>query len=269
MKKLLIFSFLLLTILTFNACEDTSDPNSPAGLLVSTTWRVDGIYANNAKVPGTEFNISMRFTGTPAIVNINGVPSTAWSLNSAGTQITLTYPTSTDLTVASNTVDFTVSSTSLVFKAPASQDLSFFGGLITVEAGSELRLIPASSTPAAPVTNSILTTGTWTANGTNAGLYNTTNNTVISQPNFTLKFRTILGINTLTISGIPSPATWTLSTSDLLTISYPDGANSYNTVSFQISELEANSLIFSNTAAETIFGIEFNANNELRMVQED
>ncbi len=269
MKKLTIFFFALITLLTFNACEDTSDPTSPGGLLVSTTWRVDGIYANNAKVPGTEFNISMRFTGTPAFVTINGVPSTAWSLNSTGTQMTLTYPTSTNLTVASNTVDFTVSSTSLVFKA-TNQDVQFFGGLIKISAGSELRLIPASSIPAAPVTNTTLTTGIWTANGTNAGLFNTstTPNTLISHPNFTLRFRTVLGINTLTISGIPSPATWSLSANNLLTISYPTGANTYDMVSFQISTLETNSLIFRNETAETIFGIEFNANNQLRMIQQ-
>jgi len=266
MKKLTILFFALITLLTFNACEDTSDPTSPGGLLVSTTWRVDGIYANNAKVPGTEFNISMRFTGTPAFVTINGVPSTAWSLNSTGTQMTLTYPTSTNLTVASNIVDFTVSSTSLIFKA-TNQDVQFFGGLIKISAGSELRLIPASSIPAAPVTNTTLTTGIWTATGTGAGLYNMTTGMLISQP-FTLRFRTVLGINTLTISGIPSPATWSLSPNNLLTISYPTGANTYDMVSFQISTLAANSLIFKNETAETIFGIEFNANNELRMIQQ-
>lgn len=275
MKKLSLLLLSLLLLFTFNACEDTSDPEGPAALLVRTTWKVDGIYANNSKVPGTEFNISMRFTATPALVNINGIPGSVWSLNDGGTQMTLTYPNSTTgLQFGSNNVDFTVSQTSLVFKAPAGQDLSFFGGLIVIQAGAELRLIPQDAAPTAPVTNTTLTTGTWTSSGEGAGLFNVTdpqNPTLVSPqpPVLTLRFRTILGINTLTISGIPSPAVWSLSSDNQeLGISFPSGQNQYRTVTFQISELSATKLNFSNSVAETVLGIPFSADNELRMVQQ-
>ncbi len=275
MKKLALLLLSLLLLFTFNACEDTSDPEGPAALLVRTTWKVDGIYANNSKVPGTEFNISMRFTATPALVNINGIPGSVWSLNDGGTQMTLTYPSSaTGLQFSSNNVDFTVSQTSLVFKAPAGQDLSFFGGLIVIQAGAELRLIPQDAAPTAPVTNSALTTGTWTSTGNDmAGLFDVSQDPAVrlinQPPTLTLRFRTILGINTLTISGIPSPAVWSLSSNNQeLGISFPSGQNEYKTVTFQISELSATKLNFSNSVEETVLGIPFNADNELRMIQQ-
>lgn len=280
MKKIFLWSVFILLSLSFTACND-SDPASPSGVLQSTTWKTEGIYTNGTQVNINVPNLAVKFNSTT--INFNGTTApVVWSLNGAGTQMTLIYPNGFgggNLSVGTQTLETEITSNSLKFINSTGSDISLFGGLITLSPNAELRLIPQSADPSEPTntTNTVLTNGTWTANdmAEEGGLFTISGmtETRATTPTFNMKFSTIFGINTLSINGIPS-FLWSVDNAanpTQLTINYPTPKSGVSSITLDMELRDSNTkLVFSKDTQVSIFAdiITINADQELRLVQE-
>ncbi|MGD1840193.1 MAG: hypothetical protein ACFB0B_04755 [Thermonemataceae bacterium] len=281
MKYLHTLFFLLALCLV--ACNDDdddapTDPQTDEDILISTTWRTDGFFADNQRVNVSTPNLELRFNRAfPAnTININGnvtAPAT-WTLSVDGEILSISYPSgyaNNAIQADRQDIDVRIDNETLAFINTTDEPVTIFG-IISLPANYELRFIPQDATPSEPSdnTSSALTTGTWTGdNDGDAGLYNVNTEEKIQDVNLTFRFRTVFGINTLNVGGIPTPTTWSLNEAETELTLFIPSTNGIQERVLTISELTENSLIFTSTTSFSLYEvITINAENELRMVQE-
>ncbi len=262
--------------------ENNPNPQTPEDRLAAVTWQADGFYANNQKVPGVAINLQVRFNKAIPFntLNINGnttAPAT-WTLDTPGTRLTLTYPSGFGGgTISAGTQNLTVrieGTATLAFVNNTTEPITIFG-VISIPANNELRFNALGTAPTAPapVTDNNLTTGTWTGTGSteldeNAGIFNATTGDRIGNFGLTFRFRTVFGVNTLNVSGIPTPTTWELNAEKTqLTLYVPTGTGITTRV-LNLDTVSPTALIFSVSNDFELYGISLSADNQIRMKQQ-
>ena len=280
MRKVTFFCMAAMLCLLGCQVENNPNPQTPEDRLAAVTWQADGFYANNQKIPGVAINLQVRFNKAIPFntLNINGnttAPAT-WTLDTPGTRLTLTYPSGfAGGAVSAGTQNLTVrieGTTTLAFVNNTTEPITVFG-IISIPANNELRFNASGTTVPAPVTDNNLTTGTWTGTGStaldeNAGIFNATTGDRIGNFGLTFRFRTVFGVNTLTVSGIPTPTTWELNADKTqLTLYVPTGTGITTRV-LNLDTVSPTALIFSVSNDFELYGINLSADNQIRMKQQ-
>lgn len=286
---------LLLAIFAFVSCKKKDENNlTPAqqkeALLIAHTWKSTGIYATSATTPLQTLSLSLDFkdgngsaTNVDNTIIVNGATATPlttqWKSNDDGTLLSMKIPDPTKLltfslealvteVIAGNTTDIkmTLTATDLTLSGASGKSINLLG--IAIPAGAEIRFTETGTSTTA-ATNNLLTAVTWKGEG----LYT---NGIKSGADFTtktMKFGTnVLGINTVTISDIPSPVTWSINDAAAptkLTLLVPTvGSTDAHTVELDISTLTATNLNLKGTSTTKVNIIitELDVNSELRMV---
>lgn len=286
---------LLLAIFAMVSCKKKDENNlTPAqqqeALLVASPWKSTGIYLTGANTPIQPLSLTLEFkdgngsaTNIDNTIIVNGKTSTPlttqWKTNDDGTLLSMKIPDPTKLltfslealvteVVAGATTDIkmTLSATDLVLSGTSGKALNLLG--ISLPAGAEIRFNKDGSTTT-PATNNFLTAVTWKGEGIYANGIKTSTD-VSAQ---TMKFGTnVLGINTLTVTGVPAPVTWSIdnaTTPTKLTLLFPvTGDKPARKVELAISALSATNLNLKGTEATKVNIIitELDVNTELRMV---
>lgn len=286
---------LLLAIFAMASCKKKDENNlTPAqqqeALLVASQWKSTGIYLTGSNTPIQPLSLTLDFkdgngsaTNVDNTIIVNGNTSTPlttqWKTNDDGTLLSMKIPDPTKLltfslealvteVVAGNTTDIkmTLSATDLVLAGESGKALNLLG--ISLPAGAEIRFNKDGSTTTAP-TSSLLTAVTWKGEGIYANGIKTSTD-VSTQ---TMKFGTnVLGINTVTISGVPAPVTWSIDSATdpkNLTLLFPAvGTTEARKVELAISALSATNfnLKGKESTKVNIIITELDVNTELRMV---
>lgn len=287
MNKFLRFSFAILVgfMAVLSSCTETepTDPNQQ--LIANKDWHTDGLYFNvNADGTGGAKaiapNLKLRFSKTSTLnttaVNGNNLGAAAvWTLSVDAKTLTVYYPTIAGggATLASQALKVVkLTATELWVTSPTADDIQLLG-IINLSANSNYRFTTTAPAAVTPLSEeALLKTPTWTGTGTNAGTF--LNGTKQGDANVTFKFTnfSVLNLNYLTVSGLPTPATWMLSkdANNLLklTIAYPKvGVIPARAFTLNVSKLTATELNFTGSDAITfssVFTLPVNA--ELRLI---
>ncbi|HAS42578.1 MAG TPA: hypothetical protein DCS93_19010 [Microscillaceae bacterium] len=297
MKKYSLLLLLAPLVFAIASCKKKDENNlTPEQVqeakLIASQWKATGIYATGSNTPLQTFNLTLDFkdgNGTATNVDntiiVNGLTNapltTQWQVNADGTLLTMKIPSAssilsagTDITaivtalVSAPTTELkiTLSDTDLVIFGESGKDINVFG--IPLPAGAELRFNKTGVATDVP-TNSLLTAVTWKGEGvyTN-GIKSSAD--ITAQ---TMKFGTnLLGLNTVTISGVPAPVTWSINDAanpTQLTLIFPQIGNvASRTETFAISTLSSTNLNLKGTSSTKVNIVitELDVNTELRMV---
>lgn len=288
MNKLFRYGFALVVgcIGLLASCKETepTDPNQQ--LIANKDWYTDGLYFGVDASTGTGGtkaiapNLRMRFSKTTTLnttsINGNNLGAAAiWTLSADAKTLTVYYPTVAGggATLASQNLRVVkLSATELWVTTPTQDDIQLFG-IITLSPTSNYRFTTTAPTAVTPLTEeALLKAPTWTGTGTNAGLF--LNGTKQSDATVEFKFTNFsaLNINYLTVSGLPTPATWLLfkdtNNALKLTIAYPKvGSVPARAFTLNVSTLEAAKLNFTASEAitfSTVFSMPLST--EVRMI---
>jgi hypothetical protein len=270
MKKLLLF---LICIPFLWSCKET-DPSPQEALVANKDWQTDGIYVAGNKIEATPY-IKVRFSkstiNTTVLNGQNLGPAATWSV--ANNILTISYPNisnTSSITFTSQSLKITKSTENELWLAPVDANGVQLFGIINLTGDAEFRLTLNPNSIAPNITDANLTAVTWKGSGSaDAGYF--LNNVKQGDANVTLAFRTFYGINYVTISGVPTPATWALNTNKTrLILSYPRlNNNAGGVVSFNIVAMTSTSLILKGDANSiNILGgiINIPLNQELRLI---
>lgn len=263
--------------------------------LIASQWKATGIFATGSTTPLQTVNLTLDFkdgNGTSTNVDntiiVNGVTSTPlatqWKVNADGTVLSMKIPSATSIlssgfsiekivtaVLTAPTTDFkiTLSDTDLTIIGESGKDINLFG--IPLPAGAELRFNKTGAAAAAP-TNSNLTAVTWKGEGfyTKDAMGNFVKSGADAS-NVTMKFGTnALGFNTVAISGITAPVTWSIDDATnptKVTLIFPKiGNTEARTAELLIKTLTATNLDFEATNDVNIVITTIKANNQLRMI---
>jgi hypothetical protein len=272
MNKLLRYSFAtllgILGILT--SCKETepTDPNQQ--LIANKDWHTDGLYFGVSATDGSGGskaiapNLKLRFSKTSTLntTTINDKPLGAaaiWTLSADAKTLTVYYPTIAGggATLASQALRVVkLTDAELWVSTPSQDDIQLFG-IITLSPTSNYRFTKAVPTAVVPISEeALLKAVTWTGTGTNAGTF--LNGTKQSDAPLEFKFTNFsaLNINYLTVSNVPTPATWMLAkdanNAIKLTVAYPKiGSVAARAFTLNVNTLTASSLNFTGSDAIT------------------
>lgn len=296
MKKYSLLLLLAPLVFAIASCKKKDENNlTPEQVqeakLIASQWKSTGIYLTGSNTPLQTFNLTLDFkdgngtaTNVDNTITINGLAplTTQWKVNAEGTLLSMKIPNASDvlnagtditaivtalLTAPSTDLKITLSDTDLVIFGESGKDINVFG--IPLPAGAELRFNKTGVASTDVPTNSLLTAVTWKGEG----IYNNGINSGANISTQTMKFGTnLLGLNTVTISGVPAPVTWALDNGTnptKLTLIFPAiGATASKTVELAISTLSATNLNLKGTSSTKVNIIiaELDVNTELRMV---
>jgi|GEM_PF-2984410 len=287
MKKILRYSLFLLGFISLlSSCSEVepTDPNQQ--LLANKDWYTDGLYfgVNTDGTSGTKVlapKLKYRFQKTSSLntskVNDQDLGAAAvWTLSADAKMLTVYYPTVAGggATLGSQALRVVkLTATELWVTTPTTEDIQLFG-IINLSPTSNYRFSTTVATATTPLSQEAFLKGvTWTGTNTTqtAGVFTSLTPGVFtwnSYANVTLKFNTFYGLNYLTISNLPTPATWMLTSATTLTIAYPKvGAVPAKAFNLTIAEITASKLTFSATEAltfSTVFSLPASA--QLRLI---
>lgn len=258
--------------------------------LIASQWKATGIFATGSSTPLQTINLTLDFkdgNGTSTNVDntiiVNGVTSTPlatqWKVNADGTVLSMKIPSATSIlssgfsiekivtaVLTAPTTDFkiTLSDTDLTIIGESGKDINLFG--IPLPAGAELRFNKTGTAAAVP-TNNLLTKRTWKGEG----VYTNGLKSGADVSTVTMKFGTnALGFNTVAISGITAPVTWSIDDAAAptkVTLIFPKiGNTEARTAELFITTLSDTNLNFKATNKVDLVVIKLDANNELRMI---
>ena len=296
MKKYSLLLLLAPLVFAIASCKKKDENNlTPEQVqeakLIASQWKATGIYLTGSNTPLQTFNLTLDFkdgngtaTNVDNTITINGLAplTTQWKVNADGTLLSMKIPNASDilsagtditaivtalLTAPSTDLKITLTDTDLVIFGESGKNINVFG--IPLPAGAELRFNKTGVASTDVPSNSALTAVTWKGEGIYANGIKTSTD-ITSQ---TMKFGTnLLGLNTVTISGVPAPVTWALDNGTnptKLTLIFPAIGNaSSRTVELAISALSATNLNLKGTSSTKVNIVitELDINTELRMV---
>jgi len=263
MKKINLLLMLAVVVTAFfSSCKKKEENKTTSEqLLTGQTWSANveagGVFVNGSKVFGVPLTLNFTAnalssatlpTGT---MKANGqtIPAT-WYMNAEGTQLTVAYPNGTGVPsisgdgttgIGNTTLTTTLTAQQFVIKNTTTEAIQVFG-VVSIPANGELRFSVDGVTPTAPETNAELTAKTWVGEGLYT-IFDANGNTITETKNDTdvsswkIKFNDNFGINTISFSGIPAPATWAVS-GNKLTLNYlnTSGESKSTEVTYSISE---------------------------------
>jgi len=295
MKKYSLLLLLAPLVFAIASCQKKDENNlTPEQVqeakLIASQWKATGIYTTNATTPLQTFNLTLDFrdgngttTNTDNTILVNGSTPllTQWKVNAEGNLLTMKIPSAsailsagTDVTAivsalvgaADTEIRISLSDTDLVIFGDTGKDINLFG--IPLPAGAELRFNKTGVATEVP-TNNLLTAVTWKGEGVYANGINQN----INVANQTMKFGTnLLGLNTVTISGVTAPVTWSINDANnptQLTLTFPKIGNTAARIeTFAISALSSTNLNLKGTSSNKVNIIiaELDVDTELRMV---
>ncbi|OJJ16642.1 hypothetical protein BKI52_32545 [marine bacterium AO1-C] len=297
MKKYSLLLLLAPLVFAIASCKKKDENNlTPEQVqeakLIASQWKATGIYVTGSSTPLQTFNLTLDFkdgNGTATNVDntiiVNGLTNTPlttqWKVNADGTLLTMKIPSASAILSAGTNIEsivtalltapttelkITLSDTDLVIFGESGKDINVFG--IPLPAGAELRFNKTGVASEVP-TNSLLTAVTWKGQG----IYNNGINSGVTIDTQTMKFGTnLLGLNTVTISGVPAPVTWSINDAanpTQLTLIFPQiGTVASRTETLAISSLTSTNLNLKGTSSTKVNIIiaELDVNTELRMV---
>ncbi|WP_157558501.1 hypothetical protein [Microscilla marina] len=288
---------LLLAIFAMVSCKK-KDENNPTpeqvqeAKLVASPWKSTGIYATGASTPLQNLGLTLEFKdGNGSVTNVDNTIiinektstplTTQWKVNADGTLLSMKIPSATKILEAGTSIEkivtelltapttdlkITLTDTDLVIFGESGKSVNVFG--IPLPAGAELRF-NKTGTAAPPATNNFLTAVTWKGEG----VYSNGIKNSVDVTQQTMKFGTnALGLNTVTITGVPAPVTWSINDATnptMLTLIYPKiGTTESRTVELAISTLSATNLNLKGTSSTKVNIViaELDVDTELRMV---
>ena len=295
MKKYSLLLLLAPLVFAIASCKKKDENNlTPEQVqenkLIASQWKSTGIYLTGSSSPLQTFNLTLDFkdgggttTNVDNTILVNGSTplTTQWKVNAEGTLLTMKIPSAsailsagTDVTAIvtallsapTTELKITLSDTDLVIFGESGKEINLFG--IPLPAGAELRFNKTGVASEVP-TNSLLTAVTWKGEG----LYTNGIKSGADLSGQTMKFGTnLLGLNTVTISGVPAPVTWSINDANnptQLTLIFPQIGNvASRTETLAISTLSATNLNLKGTSSTKVNIIitELDVNSELRMI---
>ncbi len=268
----------LVTLLSGCAETEPTDPNQL--LLANKDWYTDGLYdGTGTKVLAPNLRFRFKKTSTINTSTVNGQDlgaAAVWILSADAKTLTIYYPTiaSGGVSVASQVLKVVkLTANELWVTAPGTDDIQLFG-IINLSSTSNYRFTTTAPSTVTPIAEeAILKSATWTGTNTTqtAGVFTSTGGAPYVWTNYapvTFKFNTFYGLNYVTVSNLPTPATWMLKSATELTIAYPKvGLVPAKAFTLTISEITASKLKFSATEALTFSSVfTMNAGAQLHLV---
>ncbi len=273
MNKILRYGLILFSFATLlTACKQVEPTDANQILLANKDWHTEGLYfgvaadgTGGSKVlaPKLKFKFAKTSLLNTTTVNDQNLGAAAvWTLSVDAKSLTVYYPSlggATGVTLASQVLKVVkLTATELWVTTPTTEDIQLFG-IINLSPTSNYRFTTIAPATVTPLNEEALLKGaTWTGTGDTAGIWTgiSPNFTKTGNAAITFEFKVFYGLNYVSISGLPTPATWMLNTPTTLTIAYPKvGTVPAKAFNLTIAELTASKLTFSATEALTFSSV--------------